>query len=78
LARRLLGQADDPQRVRLAYELTTGREPDKEDMGAALAFVERYQQKLAAQNVPAAQRAERAWAAMGRVLLTGNGFLFVD
>jgi hypothetical protein len=79
LARRLLARpGDDRQRVRLAFEITLGREPDEQDLGSAVGFLERYQQRLAALNVPTPERPEKAWAALGRVLLTGNAFLFVD
>ena len=44
----------------------------------ALAFVDAYKQKLSASGASADQRTTGAWAALGRVLLTSNGFLYVD
>jgi Protein of unknown function (DUF1553)/Protein of unknown function (DUF1549)/Planctomycete cytochrome C len=79
LAGRLLARpGEEGERIRYAYELTTGREPDAEEMQTAQTFLTRYRQKLAATQVPEGQRAERAWAALGRVMMTSNAALFVD
>jgi hypothetical protein len=76
-ARRLLGGASDgPGRVRLAYELALGRAPEGDEMAEALAFVDHYRRRLPA--AAARQQEELAWAALARVLLTSNEFLFVD
>jgi mono/diheme cytochrome c family protein len=69
-AGRLLAAAGtDADRVRLAYELTTGRAPDAADTRKALDFLKAYSAKTT-------DRA--ALAALGRVLFSSNGFLFVD
>jgi hypothetical protein len=78
-ARRLLAvPGDDAARVRLAFEATQGRAVDDSDVRDALAFVEAYKQNLSAGGATAEQQTAGAWAALGRVLLTGNGFLYVD
>jgi hypothetical protein len=60
--------------VRLAFEMAHGSEPSDSQARQALDFLERYRQRLAAANAPA----EQAWAALGRVLLTANAFLYLD
>jgi mono/diheme cytochrome c family protein len=78
-ARRLLASpGDDAARVRLAFELAQGREADGADVRDALAFLEQYGSRLAALHAPPDRQAVQAWAALGRVLLTANGFLYVD
>jgi hypothetical protein len=78
-ARRLLAApADEAARVRLAFEATQGRVADAAEVRDALAFVAAYRQKEAAFAVPEDRRTTSAWAALGRVLLTSNGFLYVD
>ena len=78
-ARRLLAlPGDDAARVRFAFESCHGHSPSAEDIQAALEFVVGYTQKLAAQKIPADQQAVGAWSALGRVLLTSNGLLYVD
>jgi hypothetical protein len=79
LARRLLAApGDDAARVRLAFEATQGRAADAAEARDALTFVEVYRQKEAALAVPEDRRTASAWAALGRVLLTSNGYLYVD
>jgi Protein of unknown function (DUF1553)/Protein of unknown function (DUF1549)/Planctomycete cytochrome C len=79
LAGRLLARpGDERERIRHAYELTTGREPDADEMHSAQTFLTRYRQKLATGQISEAQQRERAWAALARVLLTSNAALFVE
>jgi len=80
LAGRLLKEAgDDGARVRLAYELTQAREPDADEMVRAGMFLGRYREKLASLGGKSqAEQEQAACAAFSRVLLTSNGFLFVD
>jgi hypothetical protein len=78
-ARRLLvASGDGATRVRLAFEATQGRAAEEAEVRDALAFVEAYERKLSASGASAEQRTSAAWAALGRVLLTSNGFLYVD
>jgi hypothetical protein len=44
----------------------------------ALEFLTAYKNKLAALGTPAEKQALPAWAALARVLLTRNSFLYVD
>jgi hypothetical protein len=79
LAARLLKEAgDDGSRVRLAYELTQAREPDADELVRAGMFLGRYREKLAGLGKSEGEQQQGAWAAFSRVLLTSNGFLFVD
>jgi hypothetical protein len=78
-ARRLLAAGgDDRDRVRLAFEYAHGRQPAEEEVRAALAFLDGYRRKLAASSAGAEQQTRQAWAALGRVLLTANAFLYLD
>ena len=80
LAGRLLKEpGDDGARVRLAYELTQAREPDADELVRSGMFLGRYREKLASLGGKSRDEQElAAWAAFSRVLLTSNGFLFVD
>ncbi len=78
-ASRLLAMpGDDAARARFAFEACHGKEPSTDEINGALAFVAGYTQKLAEQSVPADKQSVGAWAALGRVLLTSNGLLYVD
>ena len=79
LAKRLLSEAtDDKDRIRLACELIWGREPDEDDVARAESFLRATARSLRriAQSRP--EQESGAWAAYARVLLTSNGFLYVD
>ena len=79
LAARLMKEAgDDGERVKLAYELTAAREPDADECVRSGMFLGRYREKLAAMGKTNDEQQQGAWAAFSRVLLTSNGFLFVD
>lgn len=78
-ATRLLATSnDDAARIRLAFESAHGRVPTDSEINAAVAFVTAYTQKLATQGIPPEKQLEGAWAALARVLLTSNPFLYVD
>jgi hypothetical protein len=78
-ARRLLAApGDDAMRVRLSFEATQGRAPDETEVRDALAFVSACKQKQSAPSSSSDQQTTAGWAALGRVLLTSNGFLYVD
>jgi len=79
LARRLLSAApDDPQRVALAYELLLGREPASGQTSAAVDFLARSRQPLAASGTAEDAIAVQAWTALVRVLMASNEFTYVD
>ncbi len=79
MARRLLAaESREEDRLRLAYRLAYGREPNADETQRGLAFLDRYRAALQAARVPAAQHDLMAWAAHARTLLASNEFLFVD
>ena len=71
-------QGDDGQRVRFAMERVLGQCPSDEAVQGFRAFLERYRQQALQLNLPANEATDQAWAAVARVLLTCNDFLFVD
>jgi mono/diheme cytochrome c family protein len=78
-ARRLLATpGDDASRVRAAFEAAHCRAVGDAEAREALAFLDAYRRRLASLGTPAEAREPAAWAALGRVLLTANGFLYVD
>jgi mono/diheme cytochrome c family protein len=78
-ARRLLADpGEETGRVRLGFEIAHGRAASEDEVREALAFIAGYRRKLAALGMPAENAAVAAWAALGRVLMTSNAFLFVD
>jgi hypothetical protein len=78
-ARKLLAApGDDAARVRLAFESAHGRVPDDAGVKEAAAFLAAYRAKAADRGVKADQLDVAAWAALARVLLTANAFLYVD
>jgi hypothetical protein len=55
-----------------------GRSPDDAAATDALAFLKAYRAKAAERGLKPDQQSVAAWAALGRVLLTANAFLYVD
>ncbi len=79
LAQRLLAlPGDDAARIRYAFEICHGKEVTAGEVDEAVTFVHGYAKKLADQGVPADKQPIGSWAALGRVLLTSNGLLYVD
>ncbi|MBN9524033.1 PSD1 domain-containing protein [bacterium] len=77
--RRLLAApGDDTARARLAVEAAHGRPPGDAELADAVAFVAAYRRRLAGRGEAADAAAAGAWAALCRVLLTSNAFLYVD
>ena len=68
---------NDETRLRWAFETAHGRIPDQVVLDDAQAFVEIYRSRLENDEQSDANQTA-AWSALARVLLTGNGFLFVD
>ena len=78
-ARRLLREAaDDRARVARAFELAFTRRPRAEEVGEALAYLERVTASPASRDKPADERVLRAWSSYARALLGSNEFLFID
>jgi hypothetical protein len=62
------------QRVRLAFELATGHVPSEVELRASLAFMEEQSRAYE----PAENAASRAWTDFCQMLLSSNGFLYVE
>ena len=76
-ARRVVSVAgDDQAKMRWAFETTHSRIPDDAVVGDVIAFVSAYGEKIAGDK--AVDKDIAAWSALARVLLTSNGFLYVD
>lgn len=83
LAKRALReQTDETERVRWLTELVTGRELSASEAASAREFVSRYRDafrtRMASGMGPSGDADVAAWAALSRVLLTSNAYLFVD
>jgi hypothetical protein len=79
LAKRVIAATeDDAARVRLVFEITQSREPDADDFLRAGGFLARYREKLGSAGKTPDEQQLGAWSAYARVLLTSNGFLYVD
>ena len=74
----LTASMDEPARIRLAFETTDGRLPSEAEVSDAMDFLSSYRKKLADLGTPSDKQPVAAWAALARVLLTRNSFLYVD
>jgi hypothetical protein len=74
LAAQLEQEQDGGARLILAYKKTLSRAPMEAEVQDARAFLHSYRERLAGQTNAEAS----AWAALVRVLLTSNEFLYVD
>jgi hypothetical protein len=78
-AERLAGRAvakPDAERLDELFRLALQRPPAKKERAFASTFLRRYAEALA--DVSAAERTKATWAALARVLLASNEFLFVE
>jgi cytochrome c5 len=78
-ADKLAGRAlAKPEADRLGelFQLALQRRPSDQDRTFAATFLDRYRMQLKAR--PAAERDRAAWAALARVVLASNEFLFVE
>ena len=66
----------DAERLGELWAIALQRKPTARDREFALAFLERY--TLGLTDKPAADRPKLAWAALARILLASNEFLFVE
>ncbi len=77
-ARRVVSVPGDEQaKTRWAFETAHGQVPEDAVVRDAIAFVSAYREKLASQN-STGEHDIAAWAALARVLVTSNAFLYVD
>ncbi|MDP1564283.1 MAG: DUF1553 domain-containing protein [Pirellulaceae bacterium] len=68
---------DERAKTRWAFESVHGQIPEDAVIQDAIAFVAAYREKLASHD-SAEEQDLAAWAALARVLLTSNAFLFVE
>ncbi len=67
---------DDQAKMRWAFETAHGQIPDDAVVRDAIAFLSAYREKITGDT--AVDKDIAAWSALARVLLTSNGFLYVD
>ncbi len=65
---------DPPHRIRLAFELSSGRLPNDEELRHSLQFVAEQTRIYE----PAADATAQAWTDLCQMLLASNGFLYVE
>ncbi len=79
LASRLIDEAEsDSQRVEQLHLHVLGRRPSADELGRCLVFVESYQNALTADDTTQAERLEKAWQGLCRVLLASNEFVYLN
>lgn len=69
---------DDQSKLRYAIELTQGRAADPSELTESSKFLTDYRRRLAETGITAEKQSKLAWAALGRVLMTSNAFLYAD
>jgi Protein of unknown function (DUF1553)/Protein of unknown function (DUF1549)/Planctomycete cytochrome C len=84
-ARVLTAQPSDRGRIDWLYQWALARAPREDEFGTSLVFLDRYVERLQALNVPVAagevaaeSQRRAAWAALARVVLSSNEFLYLD
>ena len=78
-ALRLIAGDSEPQpRIRRAFELAWGRQPDPEEIDRWLRYLSDCRTALAAPQAPQAAIEREAWSSLAKVMLTSNEFLYVD
>lgn len=76
VAGRVLTLPTDAARLDELFRLAFQREPTAQDRKTATAFLARYIAALT--NTPPPERSKAAWAALTRILLASNEFLYLD
>ncbi len=71
-------RTDTPGRLRLAYLGAFGRESTAGELARASEFLAQYRRSLVDEGVPAERQEGESWAALARVVLASNEFLYVD
>ncbi|HTI50987.1 MAG TPA: DUF1553 domain-containing protein, partial [Planctomycetaceae bacterium] len=69
---------DDAGRVRWLYESALSRPPTAEETIRGLAFIDRYRQALAGQQLPPDENRLRAWQTLCRTILASNEFVYLE
>ena len=78
-AGKLAGRAmakPEAERIDELFRIAFQRPPTKKDREFAVAFLARYDNSLS--DVPTTERTKIAWAALARILLASNEFLYVE
>ncbi len=70
--------SDEASRIHFAYKLALGRLAEPDEQKSCVDFLRNYREKLTALKSPANQIDSATWAALARVLLSSNEFVFVD
>jgi hypothetical protein len=79
LAERLIhNRIDEPERIRLAYQLTFGRLPTEEESRTCETCLHRVDEKVRSSAIAPAQWERTVWATLAQVLFSSNEFVFVD
>ena len=78
-AKRLQEFSSDPEaRIRHAYEVTTSRQPQSDELNNSLTFLKDYQTGMKELGKPDAEAEQLAWNSLARVLLSSSEFLYID
>ena len=77
LAARLQDEADDPARIRRAFQIAFQREPTSSEITRSLDFMARIAETVAP-TVASEDRRAAAWRSFCRTMLAANEFLFVE
>jgi hypothetical protein len=77
-ARIMTAGPDETARLERAYLVALGRSPTADERRECEEFLDHYRREPARSRSPDSQRDSAAWSALGRVLLGGNEFLYVD
>jgi hypothetical protein len=76
---RLMGlSADEPARIVVAHQTIWSRPPTPDEQRACAGFLKQYREKLVELKTPSDQVEPKVWAALARVLMSGNEFVYVD
>jgi mono/diheme cytochrome c family protein len=76
VAARVLAKADGAARLDELFRLALQRAPTSKEREVATAFLARYTTALP--NTPSAEQVKAAWAALARIALASNEFLYLD
>jgi Protein of unknown function (DUF1553) len=77
-ARLLAAPGDDGARARQAYLLAYGRPAADPEAAAALNYLRRYGERLAASEPDAGRRRERSWQSFCQLLFASSEFIYVQ
>ncbi len=76
--RLIAGSAENPSRIRLAFELAWGRPPAPDEIDRWLRYLSDCRNALAASRISEAAIERETWSSLAKVMLTSNEFLYID